>query len=247
MHIFDTLIIGSGYFSAGYALHGNCIICEENQVCDNHFYLPLRDYTYVPYAPKTEEGKRLQEIFVDLGLFSETVQNLNGFESGFCKYLTDSDIEILLKCRVIRAEKMENGIYDITIHTNEGLLHKYAKQVIDTREPQKDTWFTILFTSENIEADKEQLLRTFDGAYVEKAFYENWYALHIKTESYNENDIKLYVYNQWKALDIHGKILYMAPVFYSKCEDNNVLLDSTYKNPIKAFEAGYFYAKEAAK
>ena len=43
---------------------------------------------------------------------------------------------------------------------------------------------------------------------------------------------------------VNAKILYMAPVFYGAANPDK-LSDENYDNPIEAFEAGYFYAKEA--
>jgi len=71
MRIYDTLIIGCGYSSAGYALAGgNCILCEENQLCDSHFTMPLGSFRYHRYTPKTPDHSRLLEAFTELELFS---------------------------------------------------------------------------------------------------------------------------------------------------------------------------------
>ena len=106
MEIYDTLIVGCGYGSVGYALaRKNTVICDEHQICDTSFYLPMRTFRYTPYAPKTKEGADLQEFFDSFSLFKESVQNVNGFEYAFCKFISEKDLTILLKCRVTDAAR----------------------------------------------------------------------------------------------------------------------------------------------
>ena len=247
MKIYDTLIIGSGYFSAGYASFlQDTIICEEHQICDTSFYLPLKSFAYKPYFPKTEEGTRLFDIYQSLALFKDGEQNTNGFEFAFCKYITENGINILLKCRVIRVKEQENGIFDVTIQTNEGLNHLFAKKIINATNEPKKKYFTVLFICNNIEKEKDKLLSLFSGAQIEPAFYKGRYAIHIPAYDTDENLIKLEVYKKWKTLSTNAQILYMAPVFYGEANADK-RFDGNYNNPIEAFESGYLYAKETNK
>ena len=50
--------------------------------------------------------------------------------------------------------------------------------------------------------------------------------------------------DKYSQLSNDAKILYMAPTFYADSSENQ-WSDYNYQNPIEAFEAGYFYAKEA--
>ena len=247
MKIYDTLIIGSGYSSVGYALsHESCIICEEHQICDVNFYMPLRSFTYHQYTPKTEEGKILFDLFGEYNIFKDGEQNTNGMEFVFCKYITEKDLNILLKCRVIRREKTSDGLYDVTVQTNEGLSHIYAKNILDTQSGEDRNFYTLLFICDKIDSEREKLLSAFEGAEIESAFYEGRYALHIPRKNASENEIKLDIYNKWNSLSVDARILYMAPVFYGN-NSKNKLSDANFKNPIEAFEAGYLYGKEAHK
>ena len=93
MDIYDTLIIGSGYTSAGYAAsHPGTLICEERQAVDTSFYLPLSGFCHHPYAPRSGEGKKLLEIFESMSLFQGGLQNTNGFEAALCTYLAKGGI-----------------------------------------------------------------------------------------------------------------------------------------------------------
>ena len=244
MKVYDTLIIGCGYFSVGYASFSeNTVICEEHQICDTSFYLPMRCFGYKPYSPKTEDGMKLFDTFNSLSLFRESEQNTNGFEFAFCKYITEKGINVLLKCRVIYVKEQEDGIFDVTIQTNEGLNHLFAKKIIDTTHEPEKKYFTVLFVCDDIEKVKDKLLAVFNGAQIEHAFYPGRYAIHFPAFDTDENLIKLEIYKKWQTLDVNAKILYMAPIFYGESNADK-LFDGNYDNPIEAFESGYIYAKE---
>lgn len=247
MKVYDTLIIGSGYCSIGYAAAcPNSVVCEAHQICDTSFYLPLRSFRYRHYAPKTEEGKALLCKFEALSLFKDNEQNTNGFEFALCKYIAEKQMELLLKCRVIHIHRLSDQIFDVTVQTNEGLSHLFAKKILDTTNGLDENFFTVLFVCDDLGAVKEKLLSTYRGAQIESAFYPGRYALHLPVHNADENLIKLEVYQKWRALDTDAKILYMAPVFYGAASGEG-LCDANYENPIEAFEAGYFYAKEAER
>ena len=244
MNIYDTLIIGSGYSSIGYATAcSSTIICEEHQICDTGFYLPLRSFSYKHYSPKTEEGSRLLETFHSLSLFRDNEQNTNGFEFALCKYISEKQFHIRLKCRIICVEHRSDNIYDATVQTNEGLTHLFAKKVLNMTNKSSAKHYTVLFVCDEIEKAKDKLLSAYSGAQIEPAFYPGRYALHIPLHIADENRIKLETYERWRSLGIDAKILYMAPVFYGEANADK-LCDDNYENPIEAFEAGYFYAKE---
>ena len=243
MKIYDTLIIGGGYTSVGYAVgHADTIICEEHQICDCHFYLPMRSFAYRHYEPTSGEGKRLYDIFSSLSLFKDAEQNVNGFECAMCKYIEEQGIEILLKCRVIDARRRGDGTYDVMIETNAGISHIFAKRIVKTLSGAEKKFCTVLFVTSSPEAARATLMSAFDGAWIEPAFYDGRYALHIPAIDTDENRIKLEIYKKWRELETDAKILYIAPVFYSEvC--TSAMCDEHYENPIEAFEAGYTYAE----
>ena len=247
MKVYDTLIIGSCYFSAGYAAaNPRTVICEEHQICDTSFYLPMRSFRHTPYSPITEEGATLLHRFHALSLFRGNEQNTNGFEFAFCQYIAEKKPELLLKCRVIHIKQQTDGIYDVTVQTNHGLEHLFAEKILDTTDRSDQKHFTVLFVCDDIQKAKDKLLAAFNGAQIEPAFYKGRYALHMAVGNTDENRIKLGVYKTWCSLDTDAKILYMAPVFYG-APSPIATCDSHYDNPIRAFEAGYFYAKETDK
>ena len=85
-----TLIIGSGYSSAGFALtENNCLIAEETEMCDTHFYLPLQCYGHKDFAPSEKKKKKKNDTFQKFGLFKNGMQNVNAFECAFCSFLKE--------------------------------------------------------------------------------------------------------------------------------------------------------------
>jgi len=246
MHIYDTLIVGSGYFSAGYALkRGNCIICEEHQICDTGFYLPLRSFSYTPYIPQTADGRELLSEFESLSLFDGGMQELNRFELAFCRFAVNKSLKTLLKCRVISVEAQSDGVYCVTVQTNEGISALFARSILNTSEAPAKKRYTVLFVSDCLQdAEREKILNAFPEAEIEPAFYSGRYALHFSADGYDENTVKVYAYETWKTLCTEAKILYMAPVFYGEGRGDGIG-DGDYGNPIMAFECGMRYADAA--
>ena len=243
MNIYDSLIVGSGYSSVGYAsANANTLICEEHQICDTGFYLPMRTFRYVPYVPRSAVGEELFRIFNSLSLFDGKCQNLSGFEYAISRYIADKGINLLLRCRAVNISPLPDGILDVTLSCSEGLVHVLTRKIIDTTATGGRKKYTVLFVTDKIETERDKILAALDGAQIEPAFYKGRYALHLSPESTDENLVKLEIYKKWKSLDTSAKILYMSPVFYS--EGTSVLCDGKFLNPIEAFEAGYFY-KEA--
>ena len=239
MQQYDTVIIGSGYSSVGYALaRGGCLIVEEGEVADTHFYLPLRSYRYYPYTPKTPEGERLAAEFEELALFGAEAQNTNGFECALCRFLEKMPVDLLLKARVVRREEAEGGIR-LTLSTNEGLLHVLCRRVIDTRSTGAD-YLSVLITAE-CEADAVAVSERL-GWPMEPAFYEGQYHLRAPFAE-DENGAKLPIHAAIAGAT-GVRLLAIAPVF-ACAGTGSALSDDDYLNPIAAFEAGYRMGKEA--
>jgi hypothetical protein len=56
----------------------------------------------------------------------------------------------------------------------------------------------------------------------------------------DENTVKPFVYKKWQTLSSDAKILFIAPLF-AFSGDGNSMADESYDNPIRAFEAGFFF------
>ncbi len=244
--VYDAAVIGCGYFSVGAAgALGHAVILEEESTCDTHFYLPLSSFAHHPYTPRTPEGRRLLTVFDRLGLVRDGMQNTNAMEIALCSYLAEGGPRVLLKCRVIDTVR-DGDLYRLSLQTNEGITHLYAKHVLRTERRAGTRRFTVLLGIGDLGAVRTPLLAAFPGAVLEPAFYPGRYALHIPAAGYDENSIKCYVYGILRQKDLPLRILTMAPTFsYENTEDP--LSDDFYRNPIEAFEAGIAYAKEVVR
>ena len=242
MEHFDTVLLGSGYTSVGYAAaRKSVLIVEEQEIADTHFYLPLRTFAYTPYTPKTEEGRKLDAIFRSLGLFEGDRQNVNGFECALCRYLDENPLPLLLKSRVVASDGSAGG-YILTIATNEGLLRVCCRRVLDTRPRGTRSLSAIICPREDEDA---RLAAEKTGWELEAGFYPGQYALHIPDMGLDENTVKLAVHDA--LCGIHGiRLLAIAPAYAAK-GGGAVLSDDDHDNPIAAFEAGYFLGKENAQ
>lgn len=242
MKIYETAIIGSGYTSIGYALSkGNSIIIEQNETADVGFYLCLKNYKHGTYAPTTQTGKSLLSLYQNLNLINEKEQNLSGFECGLCEFVYQNGLEILFKTRVVETKK-ENGVYKLTLITSGGIDYVYAKDVLDLTNvtPDKKS-LTILYHTDTPDQTESDLKTAFKGCVVEKAFYNDRFAVIIPVEVNKDfNDAKVEIYGKWKESKINAKILYFAPTFAKiYTTSNNAMQDGYYANPIEAFEYGY--------
>ncbi len=251
MHIYDTLIIGSGYSSQGYALtRGNCIICEENQCCDTHFYLPLSSFLCDSYTPVTEKGKRLSQIFDKYNIIKNGYMYTNALECAFCEFLSREKMQTLLKCRVVKAEKQHDDLFKVTVYTNEGLSSLYAKNVYDTTEkiPMCESYLTVIYMTKDGEKTQKELSSVFNGSIFTPAFCENRYAMHVPARKIIDvNEMLCFINDLWLSANTDGKILYTAPVFHGRYSEktqatDNFPKDYSFSNPLQAFEEGIFFA-----
>lgn len=242
MEFYDTVLLGSGFSSCGYAVSGaDCLIVEEQEIADTHFYLPLRSYRHTPYTPVTDEGRALAEIFDSLGLFRDGRQNVNGFEPALCRYLGERELSILLKARAVRREERV-GCVHLTLSTNEGLLEVGCRRVIDTRSGKKNERMTVLIAAREEAAAVALSLLT--GYPMTEAFYPGQYALFAP--SLGDINVALCRIAE-AARGAEGvRILSVAPA-YAADGEGRLLSDDDFENPIAAFEAGYLLGKEACQ
>lgn len=245
MHLYDSLIIGAGYSSLGYALkNGNSIIIEENQCADPNFYLSLKNFSYTEYTPVTDLGKKLNSVFEKYNLFKDGFMCTNAFEPALCEFLTKENVEILLKSRVVNFKKLNDGTFEILVISTEGLSTFYAKDVIDTR-PSKNAqkYLTVISMTENIDPAVKILSEVFENSTFEKAFYCDRFAMYLPAGTSDINEMLNNIHDLWLTAKVDAKILYVAPVFATKADKNNVLFpkDYNFSNPIEAFEAGVLF------
>ena len=244
MKIYDSLIIGCGYTALGYATAvKNSVIIEERQICDGAFYLPLPCFRHGTVAPTTAEGRAIYEYYSSRGLFGEVMQNLNGFESAFCGYALDNDVEILLKSRVVEVSEPCDSVYTVRVISPSGIVRILTKKVIDMRRSQNADTLTFLFTVTDAGTALASVRCAFPGAEIEKAYFPDRYAMHVKLSG-DLNTTKRAVYEGWNRVCSSARLVYTAPTAYARREFcGGIPSDDCFKDPIEAFEAGLAYAK----
>ena len=247
MKEFDTLIIGCGYASVGYALaKGNCLIVEEGETADTYFYLPLKDYIAKDYTPVCQEAKQLKCIFEQMNIYGDGMINLNKLECAFCEFISQTNVKIYFRTNVVEIKKQKDG-YVATLLTVNGLTDVKAKKILDARATEQgDTTITLLFASEQPEQDKLLLEKAFLGAKVQQAFFKDRYALTIPTTK-NYSKTLVEVLDKWKQVNPTAKIIYFAPKLYVENQGVCDLYDGRYTCPEQALESGISLASKEAR
>lgn len=260
-NVYNTIIIGSGYTSVGYALSNkNTLILEQSENADTTFYLALTNFNVKTVTAKTLVGKELLEKFSSHNLFKDGAQCLNAFECALCDFILDKGVEILFKTRVLSiSEKDNNGIITLTVLTVSGIQTLKTNKLIDARYCHKyndcsneqqskgdcKNFWTVLLMTDNPDVAKQTLLNTFNGAIFENAYFEGRYALHIPIDNFNDfNQMKIEVFDKWTKAKPDCKILYFAPTTFAvpTVVKNGFPIDCEFDNPISAIDSGYNYA-----
>jgi hypothetical protein len=131
--IYDTVILGSGYFSLGYALtHENTLIIEDTQLVDPHFFGALQGFCGNAQRPASKGASALYDAFLGEGVIKGNRLAVNELEPAICRFIAGKNLNILLGtfCTDL---KFNGEAYEIEICNNEGLSVVKAKRVIDTR------------------------------------------------------------------------------------------------------------------
>ena len=242
--LYDTLLIGSGYASLGYALaRGNTLICEASELCDNDFCLPIRGYGEIRGECESALGKELLDYYAELGLICDGVPNTVALECGFCGFAMKHGADVRLKCRVIGWEQGEDGVITAGLISGGGIEHVRARRVIDMRTTSGMRYLTLLFTADTGE-DVAAIASAFPEASVESAFYEGRYALYVPIGDEDYISAKARIYERWSSSEGRAKLLYTAPVVCIRSEGGREApCDGDYTDFISAFEAGIGYAE----
>ena len=241
MKKYETLVIGSSFASVGFALGGSdVLIAEQTEMLDTSFYLPMINFDYKEYEPKTELGRELLGIFESYGMISGGKINVNALEIALARFVDRHRANVYLKCRVVESRKTERG-YTVTLLHNGGLEQIEVSRIIDARPDNKgERRLTVLFDTEG-DAATESLNRVFPNAVQTVAFYSGRYAAYIPCPCDDINDAKVDIYRKWEATT-GLRILYIAPAFHYT--EAIYPLSAGAENPIEALENGMLYAKE---
>ena len=130
---YDTVILGSGYFSLGYAAtHESTLIIEDTQLLDPNFYGTLSGFDMKCAKPSSKGANLLYDAFAGEGVLGEEKLAVNELESVLCRFVESRKPNILFGTFCIGVEKSE-GAYKVSFCNNEGINSVFAKRVIDAR------------------------------------------------------------------------------------------------------------------
>ena len=241
MKVYENVVIGSGYTSVGFALaNPSTIILEKNQSADVNFYLPLKNFKKLDFTTSCDCAKELDQLFSKKGFYKDGMQNTNALECAFCEFILSKNINVLFKSTVVSATPKKDKFL-VTYYTVNGLNTIMAKRVIDMTNGDADQKFlTVLFQTDDIDRDKN-ISQAYNCASIEKAFYDNRYALHFKVENeLDYNKALLNFFEVWQKINTKAKILYVAPdIYYNYSTPNKIPKDAYFLSPIEALEKGY--------
>lgn len=131
----DTVILGSGYFSAGFALnHEGALIIEETQLLDPNFCARLSGFDMKAERPRSPDAASLFDTLLKEGVFNNGKMAVNELEPAFCRFLEKRELNILLGSFCTGLKRKDNG-FELEICNNEGISHISAKKIIDARIP----------------------------------------------------------------------------------------------------------------
>jgi len=239
----DTLIIGSGYTSLGYAFsRPDTLIVEERELCDVSFCFAQRGYGAVD-VQESGLASELYGYYRERGLVRDGLLNVGALEMGMCAFMQERGIKALLKCRVISVRALEDGCFEARVISGGGLEHIRARRVLDMRSRGERATLTLLFTADDTAA-VSAVSSAFPEGTVTPAFYEGRYALTLPVcGEYNEE--KRRITDRWRAAEHEARLLYIAPALAVRSESSNgVPCDSGFDSPFDAFAAGAKYALE---
>lgn len=130
---FQTVILGSGYFSLGYAsTHENTLIIEDTQLFDPHFCGTLSGFNMKTKRPASKGAVALYDAFVADEAVGDAGLAVNELEPALCRFALGNMPNVLLGSFCTDVKKTAEG-YEVTFCNNNGISRVLARRVIDTR------------------------------------------------------------------------------------------------------------------
>ena len=175
--MYETVILGCGYFSLGYAYsHDDTLIIEETQLADPHYFGTLEGFGTTCVKPTSVGGAALFDAFGSDGVLANGKLAVNELEPALCRFVKGFEPEILLGSFCTDIKKTLRG-YDITFCNNEGLGVVSAKRVIDTRQRGGNRMNLLLAVDESKRLNLEN---------VSNAFYDNQKVWSVELDGTND-------------------------------------------------------------
>ena len=240
MRRYDTVIVGSGFYSFGYAAaHPKTLIVEETHLADRHFSGCLRGFSCAGASLNAPMAKALAAYMREHGIVRGDQICVPALEAGLCAFFADRAFDVLLgtTCMDIETSGEE---YRLSLCNNEGLSNVAAKRVIDTRVCGGDVMNVL------VQGGIDNIIQ---GISVGDAFYNDQKILSLHFENgVDINRAKEEAYPRLRDLltPTGATVLQMAYRMYSTepaapfTDDKDILRidESFFGDPFIAFEKG---------
>ena len=239
MKIYDTVLLGTGFASLGYAIaRGSSLIIEERENCDNAFSLPLRGFKKQEYSPKTAVAKSLENTLTDLGIIKNGEMNPPALECGLCEHIVRSGVEVLIRTRVISVTR-DGELYRLRIINGGGINTVLTRQILDTGATGAPISLTALFMTARPDSDLLTVKSLFPTATVSPAFYPGRYALTLPVTDGDTASLASQIYSAWMSTDHTATLMYVAPIpAIAPNADASPLSDWRFDDPVAACDLG---------
>lgn len=246
MKIYDTVLLGTGFASLGFAVaRGNCLIIEERENCDNAFSLPLRGFEKSEHLPATAVAKALEKTLYDLGVIENGKMNPSALECGLCEHIVRSGVDVLIRTRVISVTH-DGAIYHLRIINGGGISTVLARQILDTGATGTPISLTALFMTTSPASDLPIVKAMFPTATVAPAFYPDRYALTIPFADGDSPElVSERIYSTWTSVEHTATLMYVAPIAtIAPNADAPAVSDWRFDDPVAACDVGASLAYE---
>jgi len=238
--MYETVILGSGYFSVGYAYaHQNTLIIEETQLADPHFFGTLEGFDADFVKPTSQGAAELYGSFEKDGVLKEGRLAVNELEPALCRFIKNTQPEILLGSFCTEVKKTQKG-YNVTLCNNEGIRVVSTRRVIDTRQREGKKINLLLALKDGQIPRLDNVLPSFyEGQKIWKVYFE---------DECDVNEAKS------RILDVYGDRLRecgarIIATSYRMIDDSNPepcedaqgiwkVCERSFGNPFAAFEKG---------
>ena len=198
---YETVILGSGYFSLGYAsTHKNTLIVEATQLADPNFFGTFDGFGMKTERPGAKGAEKLYDAFFKEGIIGEESLAVNELEPALCRFVSEDIPNVLFGSFCTEIKKNADG-YELEICNNEGLSTIFAKMVIDARVSAGNKINILIALTEG-------RLPDVNGAM--KAFYENQGVISLCFDGvYDINKTKLLALEavEEKLVEVEAKIM----------------------------------------
>ena len=238
--LYNTIVIGSGYYSVAYALnHEKTLIIEETQLLDPNFCARLCSFEMDANQPNSPDAKSLFGAFRGEGLLKAGCIAVNELETAFCRFVQGRELNVLLGTVCLEIREHRDG-FAVDICNNDGISTLYAKTIIDARVPRGDQLNFLVCTPDSAPPAVEE---------IHPAFYPDQFRISAPFPGVADiNEAKMLALETHEAAlaEVGARIILMAyqldgaPIQQPYTDDNGILHvdERAFGNVFAAYQEG---------